>query len=601
MKRAPKPTPESIEREVRGNVLAQRVGVGTVADIDLPHEFLTRLTDRALRAAFVERFRAVVGEGQHAAASNQAATPTPQIDGPSLNRIPTLAREGLFATACRMLVGHPGTAAEAVTTLETAGFPMELLSYFRPTGHDTGVCGSAESVIAFMLERTRRGEQVKRIEKSLEFAARATMPGFRPTSDSGTDDIALLRLQWATDSYYLGTGDGSCPDLLRGVLAATPGVPAVIIAINEPDALREHAVLVERKPSPTQWARDNALCGWSGGGPAHLTPRFATYKEATSEWLASDDLGSISIPGVHATQQRSPLLFHGGNIILYDDHARSQRVMLVGEAEIARNRGLGLTSAQVLDLFKAEACVDKVVVLPAVSYHIDQEVSVRSQEPDAPVAFVADVPAAVAIIIPTCLVKLDKAKSELAANALQSGRGREALAIAWEVLRPHVSEGGGWPLELAMRLRADERENGVANLQRLLAALDELTAICCGPEELGDPFAQAFVRSLKRRTRDRVALRAVLAGLGLKVLPVPAMPTDGRGVNPLNMVHSRGFVLMPTVGGLLATVDAAAAGLVGGVAGVEVRAIASGESQCRDGGVRCSVAAYGCGVIRREN
>ena len=50
----------TVEEEVRANVLRQPLGAGTVADLALPDEFLTRLTDRIVRSSFRERYHRVV-------------------------------------------------------------------------------------------------------------------------------------------------------------------------------------------------------------------------------------------------------------------------------------------------------------------------------------------------------------------------------------------------------------------------------------------------------------------------------------------------------------------------------------------------------------
>jgi hypothetical protein len=51
---------DGVEGEVRGNVLAQPVGPGTVDDLALPEPFVERVVGRILRASFRERFQRVV-------------------------------------------------------------------------------------------------------------------------------------------------------------------------------------------------------------------------------------------------------------------------------------------------------------------------------------------------------------------------------------------------------------------------------------------------------------------------------------------------------------------------------------------------------------
>lgn len=74
---ASSPQSLSVEDEVLANVRNQRVGSHTVADFNLPEEFLCRIADRIIRASFYERHRIVVGEQQPPArrAPERAGTP----------------------------------------------------------------------------------------------------------------------------------------------------------------------------------------------------------------------------------------------------------------------------------------------------------------------------------------------------------------------------------------------------------------------------------------------------------------------------------------------------------------------------------------------
>jgi hypothetical protein len=54
------PTPAEIEMEVQQNVLGQKLGDGTVADLALPEDFLRRVADRIVRSSYEERYRTVV-------------------------------------------------------------------------------------------------------------------------------------------------------------------------------------------------------------------------------------------------------------------------------------------------------------------------------------------------------------------------------------------------------------------------------------------------------------------------------------------------------------------------------------------------------------
>ncbi len=56
----PETPPVSIEQEVLDNVKNQALGKGTVADLELPDEFLRRVGDRIIRESFENRYRIVV-------------------------------------------------------------------------------------------------------------------------------------------------------------------------------------------------------------------------------------------------------------------------------------------------------------------------------------------------------------------------------------------------------------------------------------------------------------------------------------------------------------------------------------------------------------
>jgi hypothetical protein len=53
-------TPGSLEEEVVANLKQQKIGSATLADLDLPEEYLKRVAGRILRASFEENFRIVV-------------------------------------------------------------------------------------------------------------------------------------------------------------------------------------------------------------------------------------------------------------------------------------------------------------------------------------------------------------------------------------------------------------------------------------------------------------------------------------------------------------------------------------------------------------
>lgn len=67
--------PEEVEAEVRRNIAAQSIGPATIADLELPEEFLRRVTDRVVRASYEERYRIVVRDD--AASAPRTTEPPP--------------------------------------------------------------------------------------------------------------------------------------------------------------------------------------------------------------------------------------------------------------------------------------------------------------------------------------------------------------------------------------------------------------------------------------------------------------------------------------------------------------------------------------------
>src|SRR5262245_116756 len=94
----------------------------------------------------------------------------------------------------------------------------------------------------------------------------------------------------------------------------------------------------------------------------------------------------------------SSLLFQGGNLLAVTDPKAGDRVLLMSEGTLHRNMALGLSREQVIAAFKAEFGVDRCAVLPAVSYHLDFDISVRSRGGEV-VVFVNDTMAAARIIL----------------------------------------------------------------------------------------------------------------------------------------------------------------------------------------------------------
>lgn len=666
------------EAQVRANILAQPLSpssdLGTVADLDLPREFLSRLTDRVLRASFYERFRAVVADAnapdraerqsaassapESAAAAIAGATAQVRVEHVQLDadqaayrswlaetppvlasfRVPTmtgaclpadqteppvlsdarriarkhLARDGLLVALARVILAlgpaHVRSHADSITLLSSAGIPADLLAFLRPMAVPAEC--SPQEVIQTLADHFLAGESIDKLLKALRkstFQPRASLPGFRPTSDSGRDTIQLLRAHATRATYYSGPDDGGNLDLLSHALAALPIAPFVInteahnaLPLRKALARAAHsaATTILSQPLPvSQWAADNAKPGTVSGHPVHLAPRFASRGEYHPTFIPGDDLAASNL---HIRSARSPLLFQGGNILIVDDLPRARRVLLIGEAEIHRNRALGLSAEQILAFFRIEFATDICEVLPAASYHIDQELTVRSS-PEQTLAFVPDVVSAAIIIIECSLAAMrDSRRSpvaivEQALTHFRASRYIEALHLIWSILGSERTSELAYPLSFAESFSTSPADSGVGNLHRFLLALDHLAVAALPPSAIHDPNFAALLRSFQRRAADRSKVRMLLSRLGWRVISVPALPEESRGINPLNGVHTPGDYLMPIYGGLFGSLDQAAASVFQTALGpsVTIRPIPAAESQCRQGALHCSLALYG--------
>lgn len=534
---------EAIEAEVRDNVLAQKSGERTLGDFGLPAEFVSRLADRAIRASFYERYRAVVDPSR---------------------------------------VGHAHEPARSVGI----------------DGIDPGTQGG---------------------DARLRETPRRSLEGFHAFSDSGADAPAHVRAHLTRSTHYLGAGDGGNLDLVRGAMSGLAECGVTLHAGTEHAAEVEALLggaagnprvrVVAQPERPSQWAGDNAKCGSivrEGGHDgvrvaAHLVPRFASRREAPTLLARADDEAISRTSSLGFSSARSPLLFQGGNLLVCDDEARRERVLLLGEAEVWRNLAPGIDAARVTEWFRVEMGVDRCVVLPAASYHIDQEVTVRTRRGQAPVAFVADGGAGTRLILDAALSAIESSgrwsdgSARAALGLLRAGRFRELLTIVWNAFQRELSAEGAWTVEFAQVMSKEPGDSGVGNLQRFLLALDLLTGEVASPGELPNPHQQAVLRSFQRRQQDRRRMRVQLETLGWRVVLIPGVPEDDRGINPLNGIQLPDRYLMPTYGGVYRAFDDAARGVFERELGPGVRVVGvpSAESQRREGSLHCSLGIYG--------
>lgn len=601
------PTAQEIHSEVVSNILSQPLGNGTLADLHIPRELVDRIARRATRASFNERYRIVVPAPSptlpavppsltHPSPVSPAEAPRPRGDGSSTSPTPNLR-----------ILDQP-LSPDVLRA-------RQLLQEQRPANR------------AFRADDPPTSFHTPSSLPPTDLANfRPTIPNFQLLADDGTHEPRVLRLQLTRGTDYAAPGDGGSLDLLRNVAAALPTMP-LLVAVERKHLGDAHAAcdcvaaqrfapitLVVQDLPVAQWAHDNGKPGQALGSPFTLLPRYASRGEDGSVFVPGETFLPESLSAAGVPCRRSPLLFQGGNMIAMGNPVRrhgaggsaasstdgdAELTLLIGEAEIARNTALNLSYEHVVDIFKAEFGVAHVVVLPATSYHIDLELSVRRLNGGESVALVNDTPAAVRHVLRIAVDALERVRHigpELAAQLrakLERGPVNEFLLGMWMQLAKLSTQPGHVLETLSPAFAVGPSDSGVGNLQRVMLALDLLASELPVPRGI-DPHFAAVLESFARRERERRHLRSQLNALGLKTAAIPSLSDADRGINYLNGIHASDVFLMPIYGGLFQELDVAAQVAVARALGDKVRVlpILSGESQRREGAVRCAIA-YG--------
>ncbi len=526
-----------------------------------------------------------------------------------------LAPDGLRATLVaaiadlgpeRVLDGSGGEQLEAI------GFPVDLLAFLAPPEAEPVHLTAARD-----LRAGRPAAEVRAALDALPFGFRATVPGWRSATECGEEAAGALRLQLSSGRDYAAPGDGGTLDVFRQLARLMPDVPIVASVQSrdlEPvEALarelarsRTAAITLLPEPLPvSQWAQDGAKPGFVEAGGAReivwMVPRYASRGEDGSTFVPGENLLLEGLAGTGRRLALSPLLFQGGNLLAVRDPRDGTRSMLVGEAELARNRSLGLSRDEVLDALRAEFGVDRCIVLPAVSFHVDLEVSVRAA-PTGLTAFVLDTSRGARLAVRCGLDALERAGSLTADEVrllradLEADRISEFVARLGPRLAARQHGPGQFDEAWARGFSAGPADSGIGNLQRFLLGIDLWTAERmgnAGPREMGiDADSWAYLDSLRRREGERIAVATALAGLGWRIVAVPGTSDGARSVNPLNGLQLAGRYLQPAYGGVYAPWDDAARDVFEAEmgSGVSVIPVLCGETQRRSGGLHCAVA-----------
>lgn len=584
---------------------------------------------RALRDGLPDGVPAARGFRGPVLETSAGVWPFEQPEGPmeeaSEAAMSRLATEGLLAaTAAAMESLHGEGALPQGEMLEDAlrriGLPTDLYGCFTLAVEEGGRAIDGAGIPAWMAQRVRAGEGGESLRAALRgasFAWSPTIPGYAAASESGEETFGAMRLQLTRGDDWLAPGDGGSIDVLRQLAAALPDVDFTVSI--EPEFVetfvdlarqwplereRRIVAVVEELEKITQWAHDNAKAGFVTGetgdgprgvGPASLAPRYASLGEFGTRFMQGDTflLDGLRLAGRRVEQSR--LLFQGGDLMTVSEPSSGERVLLIGEAQVLRNVALGLSREQALEAFRVEFGVDRCEVLPAVSFHIDYEVSVRAVEGRL-VAFMNHSEPACRLIIEEGLrvmagaEVMDPEQLDETVAMTRKGEWFDLLGLIGG-----VRTFSHFPERFAEFFSKGPGDMGAGNLQRFLLALDMVAANTPKhPQYTSTPEEDAYLAALRSRDEERVRLGEALERLGMTVVPVPSLSDGERSVNYLNGLHDRTRYLMPAWGGLYASLDRAAAEAFRAALGegVTVIPVLTSESQRRNGAVRCSVEVH---------
>lgn len=546
-----------------------------------------------------------------------------------------LAREGLLKTLAHVLaiVGPANLSrgeVEDLALLRQVGMPVDLLRYFPIPGAAPDDDYSIVRHILGILLTGRSADQIGDELQNLQFQFNKSELRFRAATESGESEIALFRLQLSRGDYWRGVGDGSSLDIARQLFSAVPDARFVVSI--ERDQLKlllgfarlwplkrlDQLTVITEPLKVSEWAQDNGKSGHyqstdeSAAEPGTIVPRFASRGEEGNVFAPGEShlWGGLKASGHRIVQ--SPLLFQGGNLMLVSDPQMGWRYLLIGEAEVSRNLALGLTEEQVIAAFKTEFDAEVVVILPAVSYHIDYEMTIRACGSGL-IAFVNDTGAAVRTVLRigtkalrAATVLSDEQFAECISH-LDSDRLSEFLAIARPRLEAAAVRRGQYPEALCDYFSAGQIDSGVGNFQSFLLAMDLAEAESRSADSpTGDAQFDEYLAAIRRRDIARRALIKKLEDLRFKIVPVPSLAEENRGLNHLNGIQTAKSFLMPGSGGFFEEYDQIAANRLSQVLGAEVKVltILCGESQRRFGALHCAVSAYsagGSGAVRNSS
>ncbi|MFK7960673.1 MAG: hypothetical protein AB8G96_09105 [Phycisphaerales bacterium] len=576
--------------------------------------------------------------------------PSLRISAPSFNAATLvanrLATDGVAATAIRaialLLAEMPETADDPVAMvrgLREIGLPVDLLAFVDappsmgtlPSAGIAAGPGTPDPVndaaanptpwVAAAMTAIGANPADDAVDALAAEAAtqvvvlRPSRPGFVASADDGRAPHRLIRMQPTRGRYWLPPGGGDSLDVAGAMLESLPQAQFVL-SVGTPfmaDALPRLAyrrqrgearvVVIDEPHVASQWAQDNGQPGTLAGDPGQLmmlVPRFASRGDLGSTMDPGDTWMVEGLPAAGIELVRSPLLFQGGNLLVIGDPATGRRTLLAGDAEVIRNRAIGLRDPETIAAFRQEFAVDDVVVLAPPAFHLDFAVTVR-RVGDAHLAFVHDEEAAIALVLEAGVATLERAGVINAATrteamaALNGDDARGFLDRIGPPLYARAREDGRWPLSFSDAFSTGPADSGIGNLDRFLTVFEWIMGRTLKPEQVpGPPEVRGYLETFARRDALRATFEADLEAAGLTLVRIPGFSLQRRSINTVNMVHASDSVLMPTTGGLYRAIDEAAAAIVREAVGpgVQVIGIPCGETQRRSGGIGCAVAAW---------
>jgi hypothetical protein len=544
-----------------------------------------------------------------------------------------LAREGLIRTVMRLVRAPdmPGPWVDGETLklnrLRAVGVPIDLLTML--TVDD----GPAPRAIAAWMRAGANVSDIDSIASRARFEFQSSWPGFVIMAEDGSQPVSTLRLQLPTNRFRDGgVGDGSVLDVFRQLAIdgsqmpmivsihrdAVDGLVAEFARWNVPEP--ERIVIAPQPANVTQWAQDNAKSGCAapireGSRPrprsVMLTPRYASRTELRSVCVPTDSLAMEELRrGFEGSLQviHSPLLFQGGNLMAVVDPRTRQRWLLIGEAEVHRNHALGLSQAQVLEAFKLEFGVDRCEMIPAASFHIDLDFTIRGCGEELVACVIDDVAGARLIVaesiraLASAGVIAESQSARLVGAVIEGGPNAGAAAIAIrKAIDPTRDSHGVLSSQLAEAFMDSSKDPspqaGVDAARRFLVALDIVTADAMTDAQLADtssgpsPLLRQYLAALRRQRAKLDELAARLQRLGMRVHRIPGTSDHEVSVNPVNGLHLGDCYLMPAYDGPFQAVDDAAVAAFKMAFGstVRIEIIRTAAVQSTDGGLHCLV------------